>query len=142
MPIRKRIRAVWFLAFVLGGCAPGRGVLHVTVDGDGPVTGIAALRVTVSRSEALAAPVLFQLPDAPATIPPARTFNLAFDGAVTGDMEVRVDALGADGGILSSGTAAASVAASRGADLRVILMAGNPRDLGSDAARDAKAEGD
>lgn len=91
----------------VAGCAPGKSVVTVVLDGDAaaPIGPIASLSVTPAdgsgHKDTIAIPV-------GATIPPAYTFSLRFDANV--DTTIHVDVVALDGSGAAIGSAAGDVA--------------------------------
>ena len=128
-----RAFALVFVA-AFAACAPGRGVVLVTVDGEGAtVEGVDQLRVVVARGSESAGPYFFR-PKA-TTIPPAFTFSLSLPRDVTGSATITVDALDADRAVVGTGTRGVDVVASEVTPLRIpvasaVQCANHLRDFG------------
>ena len=96
----RRLFATLVLA-ALAGCAPGKSIVTVVVDGDAaaPVGPIASLSVTPAdgsgHKDTITIPV-------GATIPPAYTFSLRFDASVKTTIHVAVVALDENGQAIGS----------------------------------------
>ncbi len=106
-------------ALAIAGCAPGQGVVVVTVAG-GPVAGIASLHVGVENAGTQGAPT--DLPMAhPISIPPTLTFSVSFGADRQGEVTVTVDARDAAGHTLATGTGHGSVSPSQESSLTVTL---------------------
>jgi hypothetical protein len=110
-------------ALVLAGCAPGQGVVLVSVEG-GPVAGVAALHISVENAGTQGAPTDLMLPH-PVTIPPPLTFSISFGPDRKGEVTVTVDARDAAGHTLATATGHGSVSPSQESTLTVTFPGGN-----------------
>lgn len=106
------------LAALLGGCAPGRGVVLVTADAaNTPIEGVQRIRAVATRDGLNAGPYFFDPPSG--SLPPAFTFSLSFDADRAGPATLTLDALDADQAILGFGQHDVTIAASQTVPLSI-----------------------
>jgi photosystem II stability/assembly factor-like uncharacterized protein len=123
------VRGIAALAVLAGfaGCQPGRGLVIVTVGGK--ASGIEHLSVVVTKDGRASVPAAFQ-PGADA-IPPEQTLGLRFAPDVSGLVTIAVEAKGAGGATVASGSAMATVDPGGSSEVRVML-GGVDADMGAD----------
>jgi hypothetical protein len=116
------------MVLVLAGCANGKSVALVTVDGQ--ASGIGAFAVTVTLGGARSQVALITPDHAPVTLPPAEHLALTFDADKQGTATVHVDAIGAAGVIASGDSMPFTITPSQEVDVSVSLGGELPGDMG------------
>jgi FG-GAP-like repeat len=115
------------------GCAPGRGVLVVTVRADARVAAIDHLEVTARQGAASAQPATWRADGGqPFDVPPEQTLALLFGPDRTGPTLIEVAARSAAGATLARGSSDAMVLASGRTDVTITLGGGAMPDGGAD----------
>lgn len=114
-----RVVAALLLSASLAGCAPGRGIVEVTVDSESPITGIGRLAVDVINNGQMAH-TDFNLTPA-ITVPPTHKFSLGFDPDRKGVITVIVEAFDEKNKSIAKGRNDADVEPSLGTSMLVKL---------------------
>jgi hypothetical protein len=125
---RLRFTSLIIVCGLLGaGCGKGRSVLLVTVAGQNSgtqVVGIAKFVALLRSADKVGGPYTITPAGAPVMIPPSRQISFSFDKAISGNVTVSVQAIGADGVTLASGSATPTITPSRQAEVTVLLVPG------------------